>query len=94
MPTKKKSPPTMKVTKRKLLGVFLIIAFVALGSVIVTHYLLKAKVDLRRTALITLSISGILAVYIEMRGKLGKKTSGIKSKIKSKIKRKSKGRRR
>jgi len=78
--------------KKRILGAFLIISFVAFGATIVTYYLVKAKVDLFRTTLASLFIGGIIAVFIEMRGKMDKKISGIRNRRKTKSKTKTKKR--
>lgn len=85
----KKSSRLRRIEKRKLLGALLIMAAVALVATFVTHYLLKANVDITKVTLISLIVGGLLAVFIEMRGTFGKRASIIKSRIKTERKAKS-----
>lgn len=76
-----------RIVKRKMLGVLLILAFVAFGSVLVNYYIVKAQISPIYAAAVLITIGGFLAVYIEMRGKLGKRVSRIrKTKVRKKAK--------
>jgi|GEM_PF-4909960 len=89
MPIAKKSPQEPRLSrldKKKLLGAFLIISFIAFGAVLVTYYLLKAGVDVKKAAIVSICVGGLLAVYIEMRGKLGERASRVKHRLKTRIK--------
>ena len=82
-----KKPSRIKaIEKRKLLGSFLILSFVAFGATIVTFYLVIAKVDVFKTALASLFVGGLLAVFIEMRGKMGEKIYRIRARTRPKTK--------
>ena len=81
-PSKNPSRRQRILEKREMLGSFVVLAFVTFGAIVATYYLDKANVDLFRTALASLFIAGILVVFIEMRGEMGKKISGIRARRK------------
>ena len=61
------------VEKKKMLGAFFVLSFVAFGATIVTYLLFRAKVDVFKAAILSLVIGGLFAVFIEMRGMMSKK---------------------
>lgn len=61
------------VEKKKMLGAFLVLSFVAFGATVVTYLLFRAKVDVLKAAILSLIVGGLFAVLIEMRGTMGKR---------------------
>ncbi len=78
------------VEKKKMLGALVILAFVAFGSLMATYYLMKSNVDILKATIVVLFVGGIVAVFIEMRGKLGKKISKVRARYKARRKTKHK----
>jgi hypothetical protein len=69
-----------------MLGALVIMAFVAFGSILVNHFIIKSKIDTVAAIVAFAFIAGALMVLIEMRGTLGKR-------IRSRVGRSKKARR-
>lgn len=75
-----------KLKEKKMLGALLILALAAFGSMIVSNYVMKFEFDVMRVVIATLFVGGLLAVFIEMRGTIGKRATRIRSRVKARIK--------
>lgn len=77
-----------RTTKQKMLGVLIILAIIALGATFSSYAVIKSEMNIRKFSVLILSAIGMIAIYIEIRGKyLRKRTAHIRKRISDKVRR-------
>ncbi len=70
---KKSNKTRLRNIKKRRLGAFIIIAFIAFFALLLTEYLVAWDVSFQRTALVSLSVSLLLLLVMEVRSNLKKR---------------------